>query len=215
MILFEAKRLRFLVGPAQKPREVNFALESGEMIWISGHSGSGKTTLLRTLARLSPPNGGDLLLQGKRWEDIPARAWRSHVGYVHQKPVLFPGTVESNLTRPFDLYARRSLKPNINQAFDHLTRLLLPKNVLEQDALTLSVGESSRVALVRSLMVNPMVLLLDEPTASLDNKAREAVADLLRDWLASDDRAIVAVSHDENTIRRLYGKEIVLEDDSS
>jgi putative ABC transport system ATP-binding protein len=212
--LFEAKSLRFLVGPSQERRQVSFTLEPGEMIRISGHSGSGKTTLLRTLARLNLPEGGDLLLKGKPWQIIPARAWRTHVAYVNQKPVFFSGTVESNLKRPFELKERKSDQSDIDQAREFLTRLLLPQNILEQDALTLSVGESSRAALVRTLLVNPLVLLLDEPTAALDSTAKEAVALLLKDWIAAGTRAIVIVSHDPDTIEPLCCKDIALEMDA-
>ena len=214
MSLFDAKSLRFLVGPKQEPRQVSFILEPGEILRISGHSGSGKTTLLRTLARLNLPDGGDLLLEGKSWQTIPARKWRTHVAYVNQKPVFFSGTVEANLTRPFELQVRTSDQSAMNQAREYLTRLLLPKNILEQDALTLSVGESSRASLVRTLIVNPLVLLLDEPTAALDSKAKEAVALLLRDWLTTATRAIVMVSHDQDTIEPLSCREISLDIDT-
>jgi len=153
-----------------------------------------------------------MTLQGISWTDIPATTWRTEVVYVHQKPVLFPGNVESNLRRAFSFQGRSRAHPDLAWAGASLSRLLLPEDVLARDALTLSVGEGCRVALVRALMLDPKVLLLDEPSAALDSKATEAVAGLLQEWIASGVRGIIAAGHDEGMIRLLPGQEITLAD---
>jgi ABC-type iron transport system FetAB ATPase subunit len=92
----------------------------------------------------------------------------------------------------------------------YLKRLFLPEGILERDALVISVGEASRVALVRALLLRPDVLLLDEPTAALDPDSKEAAADLLREWVSSSNRGIVGVTHDESLRRLLPGHEVRL-----
>ncbi len=129
----------------------------------------------------------------------------------HQKAVLFPGSVSDNLRKAFNLRCRTDQDADIVVAHKQLSRLLLPDDVLKRDALTLSVGEASRVALVRSLSVDAQVLLLDELTAALDTKSRDAAAELLLGWLGESRRGIVAVSHDEGFRQLMPGQVITLD----
>ncbi len=88
---------------------------------------------------------------------------------------------------------------------------MLPAEMLERDALTLSVGEASRVALIRALIAEPRILLLDEPTSALDANAAEALAALLQKWISTGKRGIVGASHDEDFLDRLPGRQIDLQ----
>jgi len=205
---FEVRDLIFHSG--QEPKIVSFTLEPGGSCWITGPSGYGKSTLLRTIARLNLPSGGDMLLEGQSWRNIPAEQWRSRVLYVHQKSVMFRGSVLDNLEKPFTLRNRTAFIPDMRKAEQDLLRLLLPRDILKRDALTLSVGEASRVVLVRSMLVNPQVLLLDELTAGLDVQSRDATTDLLKEWLSVDGRALVGVSHESAPREALGGYEILL-----
>ncbi len=205
--ILQVKNLVIDLGAYRK--SISFSLEVGSVVWIGGISGSGKTSLLRTLARLQPPAGGEMLLEGESWKAIPPAKWRQRVLYVNQKPVMFQGSVASNLSIPFTLHCRHGSRPNLVEARDMLSELLIanPHEILEREALTLSVGESSRVALVRSILVNPAIILLDEVTASLDADSKDAALSLLKRWLASEQRAIVGVSHDERVKQVLPGVE--------
>jgi putative ABC transport system ATP-binding protein len=208
--LFEVKDLVFNSRPGHTATRVSFALETGGVAWITAPSGHGKTRLLRTLARLNPMVQGEMILQAESWRSIPAVRWRSRVLYTHQKTVLFRGNVRDNLEKAFSLRARCARTPDMRKAGQELLRLLLPSDILNRDALTLSVGEASRVALVRSMLVNPEVLLLDELTAALDEKSRDASIELLQEWLAAGRRAIIGVSHDAAVREALRGEEISL-----
>ncbi len=199
-----------IVNLGSKSKWCSFKVNGGELVWVVGPSGAGKTSLLRTLARLNATISGEVILNERDWNQIPAAEWRTKLLYVHQKPVVFPGAVETNLQLPFTLKWRRDSSPDMKLAARLLSDLLLPDDILTRDACRLSVGESARVALVRSLIVNPEVLLLDEVTASLDPEARSAVSKLLKIWLADDCRCIVATAHDENLRQDIPGLEITL-----
>jgi UDP-glucose/iron transport system ATP-binding protein len=213
LILFEAQDLAFSSGPSRPEQAVSFSVSSGGCVWVTGPSGRGKSTLLRTIARLIPPVGGYMALDGAPWANVPSVQWRRQVIYLHQKVVLFPGTVKSNLEKPFGLRSRSKQRLDLEQTFSDAVRLLLPEDILGRDALTLSVGEASRVALLRSLAVHPKLLLLDEITAGLDPASRDATIALLQDWVKRVDRGIIGVTHDESVRTLLDGQEIPLGND--
>lgn len=156
-----------------------------------------------------------MLLDGVSWERVAAVDWRTRVTYFHQKPVVFPGSVLSNLKRAFSFRTRRGQCLDVERARTLLSDLLLPEDILSRDALTLSVGEASRVALVRGLMTDPQVLLLDEPTAALDPRSAQALAAMLRAWVSAGRRGIIAVAHDKEIIDQMPGEEISLTEDTS
>jgi putative ABC transport system ATP-binding protein len=163
---------------------VSGQVETGQVLYVQGPSGSGKSTLLRILGRLLTASGGEAWLQGRSWKDIPAPQWRLKVQYLSQKPVVFDGTVEDNLLMPFrfKLLSQRP-SPSPGQIKDYLERLKLPASLLEQSAKTLSGGEAARMALIRALLLEPEVLLLDEPTAYLDEDNRQHLLTWERNWI--------------------------------
>lgn len=175
---------------------------SGCILSVRGPSGAGKSTLLRMLARLLMPENGDMYLGGEHWRAIPPEVWRRRVQYLSQKPVIFAGTVEDNFNMPFTIR-----KANLENGFSvrdlevYLNILDLPQEIMSQNAQTLSGGEASRVALIRALLVEPEVLLLDEPTAYLDGESRSKVISLISRWVKEQpDRAVIIVSHNQEDL---------------
>ncbi|CAA7601628.1 Putative ABC transporter [Acididesulfobacillus acetoxydans] len=196
-MFFSFRDLSFAAG-SQAPFVLSAALKAGEILVVRGPSGVGKSTLLRILARLQPASGGTAYLEEQPWQDIPSPIWRASVHYVAQKPALFDGSVADNFAKPFSLRTLSGTSPDPARTGALMETLKLPPTLWEQDARTLSGGEASRVAFIRGLLIEPKVLLLDEPTAALDETSRTAFYGVLGDWLKGAGRAALLVSHTDD-----------------
>lgn len=192
---FKFESIQYHLGAHGRQITVSSSLEEGGVLLIKGPSGSGKTTLLRILARLQECDSGRVYFEGKDWLSIPSQLWRSRINYTAQKPAIFNGTVLDNLKKPFELKIKKE-GFNLSEAEKVLKELMLDQEILGQDARTLSGGEAARIALLRSILFSPDILLLDEPTASLDEKSGKAVVDYLKKWVKQKPgRGIVMVTH--------------------
>lgn len=193
--LLEFNDLQYSVGEKSNIR-ISGELREGGILNIAGPSGVGKTTLLRVLARLKQARG-NVFLSGKNWSEFTPTAWRRSVHYLSQKPAIFDGTVKDNLAKPFELdVIKNGLALNWSLAAEIMEKLSLSAKLLDQDARTLSGGEASRMALVRALLVEPSVLLLDEPLAALDRKSSARVVELVSLWKRQvAGRGVILVSH--------------------
>lgn len=182
----------------------DFTLHAGDRVSITGSSGSGKSVFLRALALLDTPTSGQILWNGQPIANAQIPHYRSHISYLSQRPALLEGTVEDNLRFPF------SLKTLRKRHFDRASVITLLEHAgkapdfLAKHALDLSGGESQVVSLIRTLQLDPEVLLLDEPTAALDPASSRDVEALIDAWFAADNaRAYVWVSHDLDQARRM------------
>lgn len=181
------------MGEVRVLDDVSFDLSQGEIVDVVGPSGAGKTTLLRALARLMPSASGSLTLSGVVEED--AQAWRSRVGLVPQKAAAVRGSVRENVLLPWTLRVRSHLTPPSDSLLRRaLDEVGLADVALDRDISRLSVGQQSRVALVRVLLTQPAVLLLDEPDAALDDASSAALRATLSRFAAAGG-AIVRVRH--------------------
>lgn len=162
---------------------------------VVGPSGAGKTTLLLALARLLPGAEASLELEGEPASAIDPRDWRARVSYLPQRSALLPGTVEFNLLLPWRLKIRMgSTVPDAAALRDALDRVHLADVALDRDVERLSEGQAARVALLRTVLTSPRVLLLDEPDAALDEASADEVGRLTREF-ADAGGAVVRVRH--------------------
>ena len=183
-VKLEARRLRVRdIGP------VSLTLHAGGCAGLAGPSGSGKTLLLRALADLEP-HTGEILLEGRPAEAFAPHDWRRRVMWVPAEAGWWAETVGEHLDGADDAL---------------LARLGFGPEVRGWTVRRLSSGERQRLALARALARDPEVLLLDEPTASLDATARDAVEALVADWLTPH-RAVLWVGHDLGQLGRVAAK---------
>lgn len=198
-MLFEFKDITYTLGNEGKRNiVVSGAVKAGETLIVRGPSGVGKSTLFRILARLQPAIGGKAFLNGKSWLQIAPTVWRVNIHYLAQQAAIFDGTVADNLSKPFATKITGQKSFDINRAKELMEKLYLSQELWHQDARTLSGGEAARIAFIRSLLIDPMILLLDEPTAALDELAREALYKVLADWLKASDHAALLISHNND-----------------
>jgi phosphate transport system ATP-binding protein len=198
----------------------------GRLVVILGRSGSGKTTFLRTLNRLnecltwSETRGSiKLKLQGE-WRDIyqkalPLPELRRRVGMVFQTPHLLPVSIADNIALPMKLVLglpRRDIASRVEEVLKDTHLWGEVQDRLKAPAHTLSGGQQQRLCLARLLALEPEILLLDEPTASLDFRAARQVEELL---LSLKERyTIIAVSHSLSQARRLADEALIFRDGS-
>jgi tungstate transport system ATP-binding protein len=182
-------------------------LKGGECVLLTGKNGSGKSTLLRILAGLLKPNSAIINtgLESLSWKKAN-KLIRQHIMYLYQEPYMFDGTVKRNLA-----YAVRDGKPDYQ-----IEQALKWANLEHRSATSakcLSGGERQRVALAQAWLKQPSVLLLDEPTANMDEESRRLTEDLLCKFKDSGTALLIA-SHDVNHFHQTMDKRLLLKDGS-
>ena len=204
--LLETRNLGRIVGAQWLWRGLELTLKAGEHLALRGPSGSGKTLVMRALAGLDDPQEGQILFKSRPLSDWDTPAYRSEVSYLHQRPALFEGTVETNLRRPYALKVHKDKAFERSAALDLLQQVGRDERFLKLSADTLSGGEGQLVALVRALQLGPSVLLLDEATASLDPETVSRVETLLKNWTAGAERGCIWTSHDPAQLARVASR---------
>ena len=175
---------------------IDLVLQRGCMTVIFGPSGGGKSTLIRLLNRLDEPTSGKIRLAGRDIGEIDPLLLRRRVALLLQRPFLFPGTVLVNLQRPFHFQDKEPPGQDDPGLQKLLEETQVPPSWLDREASSLSQGQQQRVCLARSLIVDPEVLLLDEPTSSLDRPTADRLADTLRHICRVRGLAALMVTHD-------------------
>ncbi|WP_254943840.1 ATP-binding cassette domain-containing protein [Cyanobium sp. AMD-g] len=211
-LLLSAKDLERRLGDRLLWSQLDLELAAGDRLGLVAPSGAGKTLLLRTLALLDPPQAGRFNLLGRPPAAWGLPRWRAMVSYLAQRPVAAGGTVETNLRAPWRFRERRGQAGWSHERITGwLAALGRDPSFLRYDAERLSGGELQLLALLRVLQFDPTVLLLDEPTASLDGATTAAVEALLIGWLAAGPHAAVLVSHDGDQIERFATRTLELQ----
>ncbi len=185
---------------------LNLSLANRGITAIIGPSGAGKSSLLRCMNGLVNDWQGEIIIDGvasKQWP-CGADALRRHIGLIAQKPTVFPCSIAGNVL--FGIRGKQRRQDNGELIESCLKQAALWDEVcdrLDHDAQTLSVGQQQRLCIARALAVKPAVILLDEPTASLDPRSKNKIEASLRGLATS--MPVVVVSHDLDQVRRLGG----------
>ncbi len=206
--ILEAVRVRLQRQSAEAVKTVlegeSLTLDPGESVQIRGPSGSGKSSLLWALARMLPIEDGKLFLEGRPAAEWSVPAWRNRAALVLQEHALVPGTVRDNIALPWKFKVRRGGHggsaapppgpPDDELARTEMDRIGLADVSLSADVSKLSVGQSARVSLIRTLLTAPACLLLDEPLAALDPETAKLVMDRIGSFTKTGGAALI-VSH--------------------
>ncbi len=183
--------------------DLSYSFVPGGIYGIVGPNGAGKTSLLRLLALLEKPAVGRLIFQGTdvtgTWPEVLAA--RRQIGMVAQQPLLFTGTVAANVALP--LKFRHQPRTQVRRRVQELLAAFRLGELAHRPVSRLSGGEAQKVALARAVAADPALLLLDEPTASLDPRNTLEFETQLRDLHRQNNPTIVMVTHDLGQAERL------------
>lgn len=187
------------VGKAFKGTSVmsgmDFRVARGELVSLLGPSGCGKTTLLRIIAGLTVADEGEVVLDGRNITTLPAH--RRNISVVFQSYALFPHlSVADNVA--FGLRARGLPKSDCGPKVAEALALVRMSDFADRPVAALSGGQQQRVAVARALIVDPVLLLLDEPFSALDRKLRETMQVELKTLLRKRDITAIFVTHDQD-----------------
>lgn len=180
----------------------SLSIQSGEILGLVGPSGAGKSTLLRLLALLESPRQGQVVLHFNGRDITYSTATideRRQVTMVFQRPVLLSRSVRANIAYGLRIRGANEIDARVDEA---LARVSLT-HLANAPASTLSGGEMQRVAIARALVLEPRLLLLDEPTANLDPYNVRIIEDLIREQHAQRQTTIILVTHNVFQARRL------------
>ncbi|ALP90235.1 MULTISPECIES: ABC transporter ATP-binding protein [Clostridium] len=191
----ELKNINKNFGSFKASDNVSFGIEKGKLIGLLGPSGSGKTTILRMIAGLETPDSGDILIDGKRINDVQAS--KRGIGFVFQSYALFQYmTVFDNIA--FGLKVQKKSKREIHEKVMELVKLIGLEGLENRYPSQLSGGQRQRVAFARALAPNPQLLLLDEPFAAIDAKVRHELRSWLKDMINKVGVTSIFVTHDQD-----------------
>ena len=177
--------------------QISLSITPEEYFVITGANGTGKTVLLKTIAGLLPPAAGRIMVQGRDITDLPP--WQRAIGYVPQDGVLFPNrTVRRNIA--FGLEVRKVHAEQIKTKVETAAAMLGIEALLERMPEGLSGGEKQKAAIARALVIEPDLLLLDEPVSSLDEETRDAICAELKKLHQEYKITTIHVAHNSREI---------------
>ena len=208
-MMLEIKDIHKNFGKTKVLKGVNLNVSEKDIVVIIGPSGSGKSTFLRVINELEKPNKGQIIFEGKAVTNIDE--YRKKVGMVFQHFNLFPHlTVLDNL-----ILAPVKLKiKNKEDAIIEARKLLKDVGLSDKENTypsNLSGGQKQRIAIIRTLMMDPKIILFDEPTSALDPEMVEEVLELMKK-LAKDGMTMIVVSHEMKFAREVATKMIFMVD---
>jgi len=191
-----SKTYHFNSAPIEVLQDISFEVRKADTVAITGQSGSGKSTLLALLAGLETPSSGHIELNNQNLnllnEDEMAKFRANSVGIIFQQIYLMPHlTALENVSLPLEILRKKNIEDKAILALEKVNLSHRKHHFPSQ----LSGGENQRVAIARALVVEPAILLADEPTGNLDNKSGVQVRDLLFDLVESNEMTLLLVTH--------------------
>ena len=175
--ILKIENLNLEIGTVKILKDISFTVQKKEIIALLGPSGSGKSSLLKSINMLNTPSCGQIKYHNNDIQEISPMALRKKIGYVLQKPTLFGNDVMENLKYPCELHQKVF---DINLVEFYLKKVNLKPDILEKKPNELSGGEQQRISLVRTLLLEPEMILLDEVTSALDEDNTLLIEELIK-----------------------------------
>ena len=218
MPILETKNLSYIYSDGTPFRvtainNVNISIEKGEFVGIIGHTGSGKSTLVQHLNGLLTPSFGEVLLDGKNINEskITRRQARFKVGLCFQYPEyqLFESTVYKDISfGPKNMgLSEDEIDNRVKKAADFVG---LKPDMLNKSPFDLSGGEKRRVAIAGVMAMEPEILILDEPSAGLDPRGRDLIAEMISSYRKTTGSTVIIVSHSMEDVAKSADKVLVM-----
>ena len=194
-------------------RDVNLRIEQGEFMVLVGPSGSGKTTMLKMINRLLEPTDGNIYMDGKRIKDYDERELRLSTGYVLQAIALFPNlTVAENIALIPEMKGWGKERV-ASKTVELLEKVGLPaSDYADRKPHELSGGEQQRIGIVRAIIAEPRILLMDEPFSALDAISRKQLQALTKELHKEFGMTTIFVTHDTDEALKLGDRIAVLQE---
>lgn len=207
MSIIEFENVYFNDGKKNILKDINLKVEHGDFISIVGPSGGGKSTLLKLVSNLINPSKGSISFKNKNIMQYSPIEIRQQCAYCYQLPYLFGNTVLENLAFPYEI---RGKKIDFNKINELLSLFKMDKDYIDKNVDKLSGGEKQRLALIRTLIFKPEILLLDEITSALDTDNTLIVENVIKD-LHQKGITILWVTHNLDQSRKYANKLLTIE----
>jgi phospholipid/cholesterol/gamma-HCH transport system ATP-binding protein len=212
--LLEVRRLSVRFGRSDVLRDINLTIPRGQTVVVIGESGCGKTVLLKSLIQLIKPTRGEVCFDGANLAELSDKELtrqRIRYGFVFQNAALFDSlTVGQNVSFPLRQHGRCPELELQERVRARLAEVGLPESVVHKKPAELSGGMRKRVGLARALIMNPELILYDEPTTGLDPIMSDVINELMMRTRRAHPVTSVIVSHDMRTARKVADRVVML-----
>ena len=202
--MVELKNINYSIGNNKIIQNINIKFEDEKITYLIGKNGSGKTTLLEIIDMLVKPDNGELIIDDKSINNIKEKELvniRKNIGLVFQNPEeqFFCETVKKELEFGMNIF-KYDKKTREKRIKDSLTMVGLPEEYLNRNPMSLSRSDMRKLSIACVLVLNPKIILLDEPTINLDDLNKKVLIDLLKRLKRKYHKTIIITSHDMNFI---------------
>lgn len=203
--LIEIKNLKKSFGSLEVLKDISLKLHNGENLVVLGKSGSGKSVLIKCIVRLLSPDGGTINLLGENVGSIKGKKLsevRKKIGFLFQSGALYDSmTVKQNLEFPLRRIKRDLKEPEIAEKVKEVLENVGLSDVLENMPSELSGGMRKRISLARSIILDPVIMLYDEPTTGLDPVTSDEISDLINSVQEKYKTSSIIITHDIACVR--------------
>lgn len=206
MSLLEFQNVTFINDNKSILNNLSLNINTGDFISIVGPSGSGKSTFLKLCCHLISPTGGNILFKNIDIMQYVPMELRKSIGCCFQTPYLFGDTVEDNISFPYSI---RNLKVDLERLNELFSGFNLDIDFLKKDVKNLSGGEKQRIALIRTLLFNPEILLLDEVTSALDVENTLIVEKAINS-LSQEGTTVLWITHNPEQSRKYANRVLTI-----